>query len=260
MVRLLVGLKARLTWNGFRSDLQRRIGLPVAIALLTWAGIWLARSHYETATFLLDTNPEALASYLAWSALFLFLVWVTLPVIIFPLDENLDPQQLATLPITPNRMVVGLAAASLVAPSTVVPLLLVSSNTIGMDGGWWMALPAAFVFIGLLAIGGQLFSATISGILRTRRGRDIATFLVLGLAAGSFFVYRSVSRSIAETGIADVVLSHPIIDWWPLIPPVAAQKAMISAAAGEVVLAVLALAVAVFGLLVLAWLWRRLLG
>ncbi len=260
MVRLLVGLKARLTWNGFRSDLQRRIGLPVAIALLTWTGVWLARSHYETASLLRDTNPAALPGYLAWTALFLFLVWVTLPVIIFPLDENLDPQQLATLPITPNRMVAGLAAASLVAPSTVVPLLLMGSNTLAVDGGWWMALPAAFVYIGLLAIGSQLFSATISGILRTRRGRDIATFLVLGLAAGSFFVYRSVSRTIAEIGMADAVLSHPIIDWWPLIPPVAAQKAMIDASAGDVVPAGLAFAVAVIGLLVLASLWRRLLG
>ncbi|HSO50621.1 MAG TPA: hypothetical protein VLS86_08735, partial [Acidimicrobiia bacterium] len=121
MVRHLVGLKARLTWNGFRSDLQRRIGLPVALGLLTWAGIWLAGAHHRTALLLADASPQALGPYLAWSALFLFLIWVTLPVIIFPLDENLDPQQLANLPITPNRMVAGLASASLIAPSTVVP-------------------------------------------------------------------------------------------------------------------------------------------
>ena len=260
MVRLLVGLKTRLTWNGFRSDPQRRIGLPVAIALLTWLGVWLARSHHETASLLRDTNPEALASYLAWSALFLFLIWVTLPVIIFPLDENLDPQQLANLPITPNQMVTGLAAASLVAPSTVVPLLVIGSNTSTLAAGWWMVLPAAFVYLMLLTVGSQLFSATISGILRTRRGRDIATFVVLGLAAGSFFVYRSVSRSIAEIGIAESAVSFPILDWWLLIPPVAAQKSMIDAAAGDVAPALLALAAAVIGLLVLASLWRSLIG
>ncbi len=260
MVRHLVGLKARLTWNGFRSDRQRKIGLPVALALLTWAGVWLARSHYETAQLLSESDPAALSEYMGWAALFLFLVWVTLPVIIFPLDENLDPQQLATLPITPNRMLAGLAIAGLVAPSTVVPILVIASNSAILSGGWWMALPAGLIYIGLLAVGGQLFSAAISGILRTRRGRDIATFLVLGLAAGSFFIYRSVSSSVAESGVADAVLSQPIIGWWPLIPPVATQKAMIDAAAGDPFTAVLALIAAGTGLIVLALAWRRLLG
>jgi ABC-2 type transport system permease protein len=260
VVRHLVGLKARLTWNGFKSDRQRRIGLPVALALLTWVGIWLARTHLEIGTALRDTNPAAFSNYLAWSALLLFLVWVTLPVIIFPLDENLDPQQLATLPVTPNQMVAGLAAASLVAPSTVVPVLVIGADAVILSSGWWMLLPAAAVYMGLLAVGSQLFSASISGILRTPRGRDIATFIVLGLAAGSFFAYRTVSRSIAEQGIADSVLSHPILDWWPLLPPVAAQKAMIDAADGEPVSAMFALVAAGIGLLILVLAWRRLLG
>ncbi len=259
MVRLLVWLKARLTWNGFRSDRQRRIGLPVALLLLGWAGFWLARTHYQTADALRG-DPEVMAGYLAWAALGLFVVWVTLPVIIFPLDENLDPQQLATLPITPNRMIAGLAAASLVAPSTVVPLLILGSNTALLADGWWMALPSAIVYVGLLAVGSQLFSAAISAILRTRRGRDIATFLVLGLAAGSFFAYRTIDNSISTFGLATSVSTHPIIDWWPLLPPVAAQKAMLAAAAGDAATAVLALVVAAAGLTVLAWAWRRLLG
>jgi ABC-2 type transport system permease protein len=260
VVRELVGLKARLTWNGFRSDRQRRIGLPVATILLGWAGIWLARSHYQTILSLRQTDPAALPEYLAWSALFAFMVWVTLPVVIFPLDENLDPQQLATLPISPNKMVTGLAAASFVAPSTIVPLFLVGANAAGIGGAWWIAVPASLVFLGLLAVGGLLFSSTISAILRTRRGRDIATFIVLALAAASFFTYRSVSDTVAELGIGAAATASPIIDWWALLPPVGAQKALLAAAEGEAMTAVLALAGAVIGLAVLALLWRSLLG
>ncbi|HWL49696.1 MAG TPA: hypothetical protein VNT92_07445, partial [Acidimicrobiia bacterium] len=178
MVGALIGLKARLTWNGFRHDRQRRIGLPVATILLGWLGLWLAQAHYQNIVLLQQSDPAALPHYLAWTALIAFIVWVTLPVIIFPLDENLDPQQLATLPLTPNEMVTGLAASSLVAPSTMVPLALLASNAVAIGGAWWMAIPASLVFLALLAVGGQLFSAAISAVLRTRRGRDIATFLI----------------------------------------------------------------------------------
>jgi ABC-2 type transport system permease protein len=125
--------------------------------------------------------------------------------------------------------------------------------------GWWMALPASLVYLGLLAVGSQLFSAAISAILRTRRGRDIATFLILGLAAGSFFVYRSISESINRTGLADAVLANPILDWSALLPPVAAQRAILEADAGDPIGAVVFLAAAMVGLGILAWTWRRLL-
>jgi ABC-2 type transport system permease protein len=260
VVRHLVELKARLTWNGFRSDRQRRIGLPLATILLGWLGIWLAQSHYRNVIDLSQSSPAALIEYLAWAALLAFLVWVTLPVIIFPLDENLDPQQLATLPVSPNQMVIGLAAASMVAPSTVVPLALLIGNAAAIGQGWWMIIPASLVFLALLAVGGQLFSAAISAILRTRRGRDIATFFILGLAAGSFFAYRAVSETVAELGLAGAVLDKPIAQWWALIPPVAAQKAIIDAAAGQVTGALVALLAATGGLVVMALAWRRLLG
>jgi ABC-2 type transport system permease protein len=259
VVRHLVELKARLTWNGFRADRQRRIGLPVATILLGWLGLWLAQAHYQNILLLQEANPAALPDYLAWAALITFLVWVTLPVIIFPLDENLDPQQLATLPLTPNQMVTGLAAASLVAPSTLVPLSLLAANAVAIGGAWWMAIPASLVFLGLLAVGGQLFSAAVSAVLRTRRGRDIATFLILGLAAGSFLAYRVVSDTVSQVGLATAVTATPISGWWALLPPVAAQKAIVDVSNGEVAAGLLALLAASAGLIVLALLWRRLL-
>ncbi len=245
MVFKLVELKARLTWNGFRHDRQRRIGLPVATILLGWLGLWLAQAHYRNIILLQQSDPAALPHYLAWTALIAFIVWVTLPVIIFPLDENLDPQQLATLPLTPNQLVTGLAASSLVAPSTIVPLALLAANAVGIGGAWWMSIPASLVFLALLAVGGQLFSATVSAVLRTRRGRDIATFLILGLAAGSFFAYRVVSDTVAELGLAGAVTSTPITGWWALLPPVAAQKAIFDASTGHVGSGLLALAVCI---------------
>jgi ABC-2 type transport system permease protein len=181
-------------------------------------------------------------------------------VVIFPLDENLDPQQLALLPITPNQMVAGLVAASFIAPSTVIPILLLGANAAIVTSGWWMILPASFVFLGLLAVGSQLFSAAISAILRTRRGRDVATFLILGIAGGAFFLYRSVNDLVTTNGVAAAATSHPIMDWALLIPPVAAQQAMVEAAGGSPTSAFVSLAAAVAGLLVLTAAWKKLLA
>jgi ABC-2 type transport system permease protein len=257
VVRNLVGLKARLTWNGVRHDTQRRFGFPVATILLGWAGWFLASGYVESARSL---EGEALSNFVAWGAVLFFAVWVTLPVVIFPLDENLDPQQLAVLPISHSRMITGLAAASFVAPATIVPILLLGANTSVLADGWWMVVPASLVYLGLLAIGSQLFSAALSAILRTRRGRDIATFLILGIAAASFFVYRSISEAIATEGLATTVTSNPIIDWAIVIPPVAAQRAILEAAAGQVMAAIGFLLAASIGLLILAYAWRELLG
>ncbi len=260
MVRQLVELKARLTWNGIRNDVQRRIGFPVAMLLLTWVAIWLAGKHLAVANELATSNGAAFNSYMGWAALFFFLGWVTLPVIIFPLDENLDPQQLAVLPISGNQMVQGLTAASLVAPATIVPVVLLGANAAVLGAGWWMVLPASLIYIGLLMVGAQLFSAFVSAILRTRRGRDIATFMILGLAAGSFFVYRSVATTVSSIGMEQAALNHTIMDWAVLVPPVAAQRAITEAAAGSVLSALFFLTVSTGWLLGFAYVWRRLLG
>ena len=256
MVRNLLGLKARLTWNGVRHDTQRRFGFPIATLLLGWVGWYLATGFVEKARGL---SPVALAEFAGWSALLFFAAWITLPVIIFPLDENLDPQQLAVLPIDRRQMVTGLAVASLVAPATLVPILVLGANVYVLGDGWWMAVPASLVFIGLLAIGSQLFSAAISAILRTRRGRDVATFLILGIAAASFFIYRSISQLISDEGLGEAVVSNQIMDWSLVIPPVAAQRAIVEAAAGNPIAAMGNLLAATAGLLVLTAVWQRLL-
>lgn len=260
MVRHFLGLKARLTWNGIRFDRQRRFGFPVATILLTWLAVWLANRHLGIVEQLRGIDPGALPGYMAWAALIVFVAWVTLPVIIFPLDENLDPQQLASYPVSDNQMVIGLAMASLVAPATVVPVVLLTVNAGTLSAAWWMAIPASLVFFGLLAVGGQLFSAAVSAILRTRRGRDIATFFILGMAAGGFFAYRTISDTVTELGMAGAVRSVPVIDWAALLPPVAAQRAVIEASTGNTLSGFAFLALASAGLLAMALTWRRLLG
>ncbi|REK35964.1 MAG: hypothetical protein DWQ20_05730 [Actinobacteria bacterium] len=258
MVRHFVGLKARLTWNGFRSDIQRKIGLPVSATLMALAAIWLASKYHEVYEGIAASDARAAIEYLGWVALFGFLIWATLPVIIFPLDENLDPQQMASLPISSTQMIGGLTAASFVAPSTLVLLIVGFANASLLSGGWWMILPASVVMAVTFVVGAQLVSAAVSAVLRNRRGRDLATLLIFGLAGSAFFIYQSVDRLVGESGFVAALQDHTILDKAWFLPPVAAQRSIIEAAAGDPLSALGYLAASVAGLVVLAWMWRSL--
>lgn len=258
MVRRFIELKARLTWNGFKSDVQRKIGLPVAIILLVWTGFWLANKYVSVYGTISSSSPSAGLEYLGWCALFAFLVWITLPVIIFPLDENLDPQQLASLPVSPNQMIAGLTASSVVAPSMAVVAIVGVANARILAAGWWIILPASAVMLLLFIVGSQLLSAAVSAILRNRRGRDLATLLIFAMAGSAFFIYRSVDELVNQEGFVDALVSHPILETAWFIPPVAAQRSIIEAAGGEPFLAITFLVVSIVGLLVMAVVWRGL--
>jgi hypothetical protein len=152
MVRNLAGLKARLFWNGLKSDRQRQIGLPLIAALVTWAGWTVSTRHFELLTTL---DPAALPDYLAWAALILFVAWVALPVVIFPIDDNLDPQQLATLPVSRPRLVAGLTAAAFVSVPVLALIGLAIATLAPRPGTLIVALPAVAVFLVMLLAGSQ---------------------------------------------------------------------------------------------------------
>ena len=113
MVAQIGWLKARLTWNGLRRDRQRRIGLPLVLGLMVYVS-WRLATSYSSAFARLD-GPMSHELAL-WAALAIFIGWISLPVVIFPLDETLDPARLAVFPIPatdpadrPDRGLVGIA-------------------------------------------------------------------------------------------------------------------------------------------------------
>jgi len=257
MVPRLVGLKARLLWNGLRADRQRRIGLPLVVAALAWGG-WELATSYRAA---LAGLPEAARGpFSLWAALGFFALWIALPVVIFPLDENLDPAQFALAPVTPPQLVTGLAASALVAPSVVVPALTLGTNV----AAWWeapvAALAGSLLLGALLVVAGQVFTTVISAVLRTRRGRDLTTLLVGGIGLAGFGSQQLVRGAVDRLGLAGAVAAHPLDGWAVLLPPVAAQRVVVEAAAGRPAAAVGAGLVAAAWIALLAWVWHRLLA
>lgn len=256
MVRELFGLKARLFWNGLRADRQRRIGLPLILALVGWLSWRLTSAHLAT---LASLRAGAIDEYMAWAALILFVAWAALPVVVFPLDENLDPQQLATLPIPRPRLIVGLVAASFIAPPIVAAVALVGSTVTHRLPALLLTVPAGIVFLVLLIVGAQAFTTLMSAILHSRRGRDVAVFLIMGIGLVSFAGYQTVRSAVADNGLTAAVLSHPIDHLWWAVAPLAPAHAITAAWNGEMGAALLALLVGGAWVAVIAVLWERVL-
>ncbi|MDQ3500384.1 MAG: hypothetical protein M3488_05315, partial [Actinomycetota bacterium] len=179
MVAHIGWLKARLTWNGLRRDRQRRIGLPLVLGLMAYIS-WKLATAYTTEFARLNSSLGLELAH--WGALALFVGWISLPVVIFPLDETLDPARLAVFPIRRRSLLSGLALASLISPSVLVPATALAVN-VSVFSGWASvaALIGGIVLIAQMAVGAHLFTGAISAILRSRRGRDIAVLVVIGI-------------------------------------------------------------------------------
>lgn len=253
MVRELVGLKLRLFWNGLRSDRQRQVGLPLILLAVGWVAWKTSSAHAST---LATISPHSLPHYLAWAALVGFVAWVALPVVIFPIDENLDPEQLASLPISRPRLVTGLAAAALVSPPILVVAVLVATTVAADPASLLITIPAAAVFVVMLVVGSQAFTTLMSAILHSRRGRDIAVFLIMGIGLTTFAGYQTIRRSLDELGVAAAVQDNPLdLVWWA-VPPAAPAHAVTAAWAGDWAGAVFALLVAAAWTVAIALVWE----
>ncbi|HEY5652608.1 MAG TPA: hypothetical protein VIW46_14275 [Acidimicrobiia bacterium] len=256
MVAQLVQLKLRLLWNGLRADWQRRFGFPATMAALAVGAIYLANRYSDTVSTL---SPGARIEYTLWAALAFFGLWVTLPVVIFPLDENLDPAQFAMAPVPPLSFITGLGLSALIAPSVVVPVIVLGTNVAIHASVFPIALWSSLLFLVLMIVSGQLFTTVISAVLRTRRGRDFAMFIVLGIGLVGFGSQQLTRRAIDALGLEGAVLSNPVGEVAVFLPPVAAHRITTEALEGNYLGVATWSIVTIAWIGVLAWVWNRLL-
>ena len=258
MVGRLVWLKWRLLVNGVRADRQRAFGLPIVTIGVTAIGFWLASRYGQAAG---DMPDAAAGEFTLWVMLVVWLAWTTLPVLLFPLDETLDPARFSLAPISRTELMAGLTAAGLVTPTIVVPVLLLATN-VALFSGPLTAL-AALISSALLlvhfVVGGQTFTALVSLILRSRRGRDLAVVIVSSLGLMGFALQQTIATAVGEYGLAGAVEVYRLSSWWWALPPVAAQQTAVAAAAGAWGQAIVALLVSVGWLGAIVWVWNRLL-
>ncbi|HEU5484307.1 MAG TPA: hypothetical protein VFU98_05325 [Microlunatus sp.] len=185
MVAILVRLKLTLLRNALRRSVWRTVGLvigivyAVAIVLFSLAGLVALR--WTSVALTADVTVLTFALVTAG--------WLLLSLLVFGVDETLDPARFALLPVRARELMPGLLVSGLVSSTglatTVVALGLLASWSRGI-GPVIMTLVAVPVGIATCFLLSRAGTAAFSAVLASRRFRDLAFvgLAVLGMAFG----------------------------------------------------------------------------
>jgi ABC-2 type transport system permease protein len=256
VARLLVQLKLRILLNALRASTRAKVSFIIS----TFFAIVLAIGTFAILA-LLRGNAAAVDETTVIFTLFAF-GWLILPILVFGLDGTLDPAALALFPLRTRPLALGLLAASVTGAWPLANVIGLMGVTVGLAHG------AAGVIVAVLAVLLQVlfcitlarfFITTLARVLRSRRGRDLAAFLVLPIFALYEFFIQVVPRAAAQHRLG--AGSFTGIDHWiRWIPPGLAAHAIQDASSGRLGVALLRLLFLAAVTAVLGWLWIRALN
>jgi ABC-2 type transport system permease protein len=251
MARLLVQLKLRLLRNALRSSSSAKAGFIVSMIV---AGLVAAGTFAGLATLRGKSASVDLTTVVF--TLFAF-GWLILPLLAFGLDGTLDPATLALYPLRTRPLAVGLLAASATGAWPLANLIGLLGVTVGLARGGLglvIALLAVVLEVLFCITLARFVTAGLAGLLRSRRGKDLAAFLILPIFA-LYEVFTQVVPKLTAEGKLTPASFAGVDVWMRWIPPGLAAHAIQDASTGHPGTALLRLALLAVVIVVLGWLW-----
>ena len=253
MARLLVQLKLRLLANALRSSNRAKASFmtSTAFAVLTALGMFALLASLHGQSTAVDLT-SAMFTVFAFG-------WLILPLLAFGLDSTLDPATVALYPLRTRPLATGLLAASATGAWPAANVIGLLGVPIGLAHGVLgvlvalVAVPLQVLFCITLA---RFVTTSMAGLLRSRRGKDLAVFLFIPIVAGYEF-FTQVVPKLAATGKLTTASFTGSDAWLRWLPPGLAAHAIQDASDGHPGTALLRLALLAAIIVVLGWLWIR---
>lgn len=261
-VRLMTVMKLRMMRNGLGRSVGRTIGLVLgALWALGAAGVGalgLIGLRWQDADVAADVTTLGFAA--------LTVGWTLLPLLVFGIDETLDPARFALLPVRARELMPGLLAAGLAGIPGVATVGLAVAGVLTWTRGVAPVVAAVVsVVIGVLTcvLLARVLTSAFARVLRSRRFRDFATALLAvlmgSLGLGINIAVGSMSGRAGDAAELRRQLHHAAViaggtpfGWVWSLPGLVAQRQWASAGVH------LVLAVALVG--ALGWAWETLLA
>ncbi|HEX8498575.1 MAG TPA: hypothetical protein VF661_15370, partial [Actinomycetales bacterium] len=206
--------------RGGPGSTSRRLGL--ALGLATGASLAVVALLGLAASRGRGTLPTDLSILL-----FTVLVagWVVLPVATFASDDLMDPTRLALLPLSRRQLLTVMGCGALVgaAPAaTTVAALGLLPATADSPTSALVGLVSVVLLIALCVGASRATAAALSGLLRSRRGRDLGVVLAAVLALSLQLLNPALqvfSRRTAEAGGTVAGALHDVAQQLRWTPP-----------------------------------------
>ena len=256
MAWVLVRLKLRLVLNALRSSAsaQTSFVLSTFFAFVVAVGGFYALALFRGLSASVDLTTVIFTMFA--------LGWLVLPIFAFGLDGTLDPAKLQLYPVPARSLAAGLLAASAAGAWPAANLLALLGVLIGLARGPLGLLTAivAVVLQVLFCITlARLVTTSLATLLRSRRGKDLATFLFIPVFALIELLGQVMPSAAAHGGITAVSFAG-VDAWMRWLPPGLAAHAIQDASDGDPGAALARLALLAAVIIVLGWLWVRSLG
>jgi ABC-2 type transport system permease protein len=253
MARLLVQLKLRLLANALRSSNRAKASFitSTAFAVLTALGMFalLAALHGQSSAVDLTSVIFTVFAF----------GWLIVPLLAFGLDSTLDPATMALYPLRTRQLAVGLLAASATGAWPAANVIGLLGVVIGLARGGLgvlVALVAVLLQVLFCIVLARFVTTSMAGLLRSRRGKDLAIFLFIPIVAGYEFFTQVVPR-LAASGKLTTTSFNGSDAWLRWLPPGLAAHAIQDASDGHPGTAVARLALLAAVIVALGWLWIR---
>jgi ABC-2 type transport system permease protein len=253
VARLLVQLKLRLLRNALRSNRSAKVGFIIStifaglLAVVTFLG--LAALRGKGAAVDLTTVVFTVFAF----------GWLIVPLLTFGLDGTLDPATLALYPLRTRPLAVGLLAASATGAWPLANLVGLLGVTVGLARGWsglFTALAAVLLEVLFCIVLARCVTTALAGLLRSRRGRDLAVLLILPI----FALYEAFAQVVPKLTAEHKLTANSfagIDKWMRWLPPGLAAHAIQDASDGRPAAALLRLGLLAAVIVALGWLWIR---
>ncbi|NXY97739.1 transporter [Streptomyces sp. BR123] len=248
---VFVRLKLSLIRNGLKGSSKRKaaylssLAFSLVVACFVMLGLAMLHGHARAGTAVV-----LLAAILA-------LGWTVMPLFFPTGDETLDPSRLVMLPLRPRPLVRALLASSLIGIGPLFTLCVAVGSVVAVARGS-AGIVAGVVAVPLLVLGCVALARTVatanSGLLSSRKGRDLAVFSGLVVAVGAQVASFGSQRLTEAGGLAALEPAAEVVQW---LPPATAIGMVDSASRGAYGTAVAQLALTVLAVALLMWLWER---
>ncbi len=251
MARLLIQLKLRLLRNALRSSTTAQLSFVASttLASLLAVGVFVTLALFRGTSTSVDLTTVIFTTF-AFG-------WLILPIMVFGLDGTLDPATLALFPLRTRPLAVGLLAASATGAWPLANLLGLLGVTVGLARGSLgllaalVAVPLQVLFCITLA---RFVTTSLASLLRSRRGKDLAVFLIVPIVALYEFFTQVVPKAASDGQITAASFTG-FDSWMRWLPPGLAAHAIQDASDGRPGAAVARLALLAGVIVVLGWLW-----